>query len=128
MLLNLSANGSTAREIGAARQADHVAFLHRVPFVVDALTLGFLPGFREDCGYQQTQFQGLDVPVGMLDNDFRNPDLNRYIERFFEYEPEVGVIGDAYEDTDVEDYVAAAREIQAVTPSQNSSSFPSARR
>jgi len=31
------------------------------------------PGFREDCGYQQSQYQDLNIPVGMLDNDFRNP-------------------------------------------------------
>ena len=60
-----------------ARQATYVAFLHRVPFLIDALTLGFLPGFREDYTYQQSQFDTLECPVGMLDNDFRNPDLYR---------------------------------------------------
>jgi len=40
-------------------------------------------GFREDCTYQQQQFKALELPVGMLDNDFRNPDLDRYVERFF---------------------------------------------
>lgn len=116
MSLDISTSSSTAREIAAARQADVVAFLHRVPFALDAFKLGFLPGFREDCGYQQTQFQHLDIPVGMLDNDFRNPDLDRYVSRFFEHEPQVGVIGDAYEPDDVDDYVAAAREIQASYP------------
>jgi len=52
----------------------------------------------------------------MLDNDFRNPDLNRYVERFFRYEPQVGVIGDAYSVNEVEEYVAAARGIQASYP------------
>lgn len=116
MSVDISVSSSTASEIAAARQADAVAFLHRVPFALDAFNLGFLTGFREDCSYQQSQFQGLDVPVGMLDNDFRNPDLNRYVDRFFEYEPQVGVIGDAYEPDEVGKYVAAAREIQASYP------------
>lgn len=51
MSLELSSSASNAREIAAARQADYVAFLHRAPFVVDAVDLDFLPGFREDYGY-----------------------------------------------------------------------------
>jgi len=90
MSLDLSTDSSTASDIAAARQADQIAFLHRVPFTLDAYKLGFLPGFREDCGYQETQYQNLSIPVGMLDNDFRNPDLERFVDRFFEYEPEVG--------------------------------------
>jgi hypothetical protein len=52
----------------------------------------------------------------MLDNDFRNPDLDRYVERFFEHEPQVGVIGDAYGIEEVDRYVAAAREIKGSYP------------
>jgi len=73
MSLDLSANSNTASEIAAARQADVVAFLHRAPFTLDTYKVGFLPGFREDCGYQQSQYQDLNIPVGMLDNDFRTP-------------------------------------------------------
>ena len=116
MSLEISPSSGTKREIAAARQATSVAFLHRAPFALDAYQLGFLPGFREDCGYQQTQYQDLNIPVGMLDNDFRNPDLERYVARFFKYEPRVGVIGDAYDIDEVEDYVAAAREIQGSYP------------
>ena len=116
MSLESSTSGSTARKIAEARQADHVAFLHRAPFALDGLRLGFLPGFREDYGYQQTQFTELEIPVGMLDNDFRNPDLDRFVDRFFEHEPQVGVIGDVYEPTDVDVHVAAAREIQSSYP------------
>ena len=116
MSLEPTPSSSSARGIAAARQATSVAFLHRAPFALDAYQLGFLPGFREDCGYQQTQYQDLNIPVGMLDNDFRNPDLERYVARFFEYEPRVGVIGDAYDVDEVEDYVAAAREIQGSYP------------
>ncbi|UTF55903.1 DUF6610 family protein [Natronosalvus rutilus] len=99
-----------------ARQAAYVAFLHRVPFAIDALTLGFLPGFREDCTYQQSQFDTLECPVGMLDNDFRNPDLDRYVDRALEYEPDVGVIGDAYDATEAQVYVDTIRELQESLP------------
>jgi len=115
-VIDTSTSSSTAREIATARRADSVAFLHRAPFALDAYELGFLPGFREDCGYQQSQSTQLDIPVGMLDNDFRNPDLERFVDRFFEHEPQVGVIGDVYERDDINDHVAAAREIQASYP------------
>jgi len=104
-----------------------VAFLHRVPFAYDAHRLGFLTGFREDCTYQQQHFKALELPVGMLDNDFRNPDLDRYVERFFEHEPQVGVIGDAYGIEEVDRYVAAAREIKGSYPEPDSSSSPKCR-
>ncbi len=92
-------SSNSATEIRAARQADYVAFLHRVPFAIDALSLGYVTGFREDCSYQHTQYETLELPVGMLVNDFRNPDLDRYLECFREYEPRVGVLGDAYSST-----------------------------
>lgn len=116
MAITARTTSNAASEIAAARQANHVAFLHRVPFAFDAFRLGFLTGFREDCTYQQQQFKALELPVGMLDNDFRNPDLDRYVEHFFEYEPQVGVIGDAYGVEEVDRYVAAAREIQRSYP------------
>jgi hypothetical protein len=52
----------------------------------------------------------------MLDNDFRNPDLDRYVVRFFKYEARVGVIRVAYQGDDVDDLVGAAREIQVIYP------------
>jgi hypothetical protein len=112
-------SSSIATEIAAARQTNHIAFLHRVPFALEAFRLGFLTGFREDCSYQQQQYTGFELPVGMLDNDFRNPDLERYVARFFEYEPRVGVIGDAYDVDEADDYVAAAREIQGSYPEED---------
>jgi len=82
--LDLSSNASTSSDIATARQADNLAFLHCHPFTLDAFELGFLPGFREDCGCQEAQYQNLGLPVGMFDNDFRNPDLDRFVDRFFE--------------------------------------------
>lgn len=89
-----------------------MTFLHRVPFAIDALTLGFLPGFREDCTYQQSQFDPLECPMGMLDNDFQNPDLDRYVDRALKYEPDMGVIGDAYDAAEAQTYVDTIRELQ----------------
>lgn len=120
-------SSSSPQQIAAARQTENVAFLHRVPFALDAYKMGFLTGFREDCSYQQTKFNSLDMPVGMLDNDFRDPDLERYISRFFKHEPQVGVIGDVYEVENVGRYVSAAREIRASYPEANVVIVPKSR-
>ncbi len=112
----IATSSDSAADIRAAQQADYVAFLHRVPFAIDALSLGYVTGYREDCSYQHTQYETLELPVGMLDNDFRNPDLERYIERFREYEPRVGVLGDAYSIDEAREYVRAARDLQASYP------------
>jgi len=119
MAIHDSVDPSSTRSIEIhtdARQAAYVAFLHRVPFATDALALGFLPGFREDCTYQQSQFDDLECPVGMLDNDFQNPDLDRYVDRALEYEPDVGVIGDAYDAAEAQVYVDTIRELQESLP------------
>ena len=58
----------------------------------------------------------LNIPVGILDNGFRNPDLDRFVDRFLEHELQVGVIGDVYERNDVDEHIAAAGEIQASYP------------
>jgi len=124
MSLDLSTDSSTASDIAAARQTDQIAFLHRVPFTLDAYKLGFLPGFREDCGYQETQYQNLSIPVGMLDNDFRNPDLGGS-STASSVRTRGGVIGDVDEIDDVDAHVAAAREIKRAIRRPSSSSFRS---
>lgn len=111
-----SPSSSATESHSAARQAAYVAFLHRVPFVIDALKLGFLPGFREDCTYQQSQFDDLECPVGMLDNDFRNPDLDRYVDRVLEHEPAVGIVGDASDAAEAQSYVDTIRELEGSFP------------
>lgn len=57
-------SADSATEIRAARQADYVAFLYRVPFAIDALSLGYVTGFREDCSYQHTQYETLEELCG----------------------------------------------------------------
>ena len=87
-----------------------MAFPHRAPFVVNALPLGFLSGFRGEYGYLETQYQNLNPLVGMLDNDFRNPNLNRFVDHFFEHKPQVDVIADVDDDTE-----RSKREVEAET-------------
>ncbi len=74
--------------------------------------MGFLPSFREDCSYQQQRFTDLECPVGVLDNDFWNPDLDRYVDRVFEHEPEVGIVGDAYDAAEAQSYVRTIRGLE----------------
>jgi len=105
----------SAAAIDDAQRADIVGFLHREPFVIDAYTLGFTVGVREDYSYQSS-LRNVDVPVEMLDNDFRNPDLDRYIERFEAYEPSIGVLGDAYDAEEAREYNRAARELSSKFP------------
>ena len=93
----------SAAAIDDAQRAEYVAFLHREPFVITAYRLGFTVGVREDYSYQSS-LQNVDVPIEMLDNDFRNPDLDRYIKRFEAYEPSIGVLGDAYDAEEAREY------------------------
>ncbi|MDS0476829.1 DUF6610 family protein [Natrinema sp. 1APR25-10V2] len=80
----------------AAKQADYIGFLHRHPFATDAYELGFAPGVREDYSYRCEQYPNVELPVVILDNDFRDSNLDRYLERFERHDPSVAVLGDAY--------------------------------
>lgn len=73
--------------------------------------MGFAPGIREDYTYQIKDLPNVDLPVIFMDNDFEDPDLNRYLERFEKYEPSIAVLGDAYQPRDAEQLNLAAREI-----------------
>jgi hypothetical protein len=105
----------SASAISDAQRASYVAFLHREPYVIDAYRLSFTVGVREDYTYQSS-LRNVDVPIEMLDNHYRNPDLDRYIERFEEYQPSVGVLGDAYTVQEAEEYNRAARELKSKFP------------
>jgi hypothetical protein len=102
--------------IADARQTDYVAFLSRHPFATEAYELGFTTGVREDCRLQVDGLQNVRVPLSILDNDFKRPDLERYLSRFRALEPEIGVIGDASSPGEAERFVDAARELKAEYP------------
>lgn len=91
------ATSSVPRAVRSARRAEYVAFLCRSPYAVDALRLGFATGTREDYSLRVDRLAGVDVPVWMLDNDFRNPDADRFADRVRDLDPtpRVAVVGDA---------------------------------
>ncbi|EMA18394.1 DUF6610 family protein [Haloarcula marismortui] len=116
----------SAAAVGDAQQAEYIGFLHREPFVIDAYRLGFAVGVREDYTYQSS-LRNVDVPIEILDNDFRNPDLDRYIERFEQYEPSVGMLGDAYDQQEARRYNQAARELKRKFPGMEAIIVPKCR-
>ena len=79
-----------------AQQADYVAVLYRYPTALDAYELGFAPGVREDYSYQIDAYPNVDLPVVVLDNDFTDPDIERYVDAFEQDDPSVAIVGDAY--------------------------------
>lgn len=83
---------------------------------MDAYQLGFLPGFREDGGYQSKELNNVDLPVGFLDNDFSDPDLDRFLDVFEEADPSVAVVGDAYTLDDAELYDQIVQELNQEYP------------
>jgi len=105
---NESGEANQRRTIEATRQADYVAFLHRHPWATDAYELGFVTGVREDYRLRDDALANVDVPILMLDNDFTDPDLDRYLERFHEYEPDIAVLGDAYTAGQADQYLDIA--------------------
>ncbi len=53
-------------------------------------------GFREDGSFQADDYPNVDLPCGFLDNDFRDPDLDRFVDRVHRLDPDIAVVGDAY--------------------------------
>lgn len=90
--------------------------MHRHPFATDAYELGFAVGIREDYSYQTSEYPNVDLPVTILDNDFRNPDIDRYLERFEQYDPSVGILGDAYSPSEAKGLNTVASELQERYP------------
>jgi hypothetical protein len=56
------------------------------------------------------------LPVNILDNDFRDPDVDRFLERFEEYDPSVAVLGDAYDVGEAEELDRIGRELKESYP------------
>lgn len=73
---------------------------------MEGFLAGFLPGNREDSSYQveEDEYPNLDLPVGFMDNDYEDPDLDRFLEQYREWQPSVAVIGDAYTREEAEKY------------------------
>jgi hypothetical protein len=113
-----SAGIASSKDVAAARRAEYIAYLHRHPFATDAYEAGFLPGVREDYAFQTDDLANVDCPVLMVDNDFRNPDLDRYVERIrgLSQPPWVCVLGDAKTPAQARTYTEFARSLSNEFP------------
>lgn len=109
------ATGAT-RSLAAAQQARYIGFLHRYPFTLDAYDRGFAVGVREDYRYGSEQYTSLDLPVIILDNAFEDPDRDRYMERFDQYDPAVAIVGDAATADEAATVAAVATDLTAEHP------------
>lgn len=58
------------------------------------------------------------MPVVILDNDFRDPDIDRYLERFEAHDPAVGILGDADTRREAEGLNEVATRLHAEYPSK----------
>lgn len=89
----------------------------RYPFVVDAMEAGYLIGNREDQTYQLSEeHRNVDLFHGFMDNDYEDPDLDRFLETFYEREPSVAVVGDAYNREEAERYQDTIYELKEEYP------------
>lgn len=63
-------------------------------------------------------YPNVRTPCVFLDNDFRNPELDRYLDRVERYDPSVAVLGDAYTGRDAARYQQAVDELQERWPAK----------
>jgi len=52
----------------------------------------------------------------VLDNDFRDPNIDRYLDHFQTYDPSVAILGDAYTPTEAEGFNAVVEELRDQFP------------
>lgn len=78
---------------------------------------GYLIGNREDSNYQLSEeHSNVDLFNGFMDNDYENPDLDRFLETYRERQPSVAVIGDAYNKEQAEKYQFVIDELKEDYP------------
>jgi hypothetical protein len=56
------------------------------------------------------------LPTIILDNDFRDPDIGRYLEEFDTYDPSVAVLGDVYTPAEAEGFDAVVEQLRDEYP------------
>lgn len=95
---------------------NYVGFLHRHPFATDAYELGFAPGVREDYTYVAEAYPNVELPVVILDNKFRDPDVERYLAQFETHDPSVAIIGDAGTTAEAQALNEIGRTLRAAHP------------
>ncbi|MFU1780201.1 DUF6610 family protein [Haloarcula japonica] len=84
---------------------------------MEAFKAGFLVGNREDSTFQLTEeHTNVDLVEGFLDNDYEDPDLDRFLEEYRERQPQVAVVGDAYSERDARRYQNVINGLSAEFP------------
>lgn len=106
---------NVTEEVAEARKLDWIITTGRYPYVFDACRFGFGIGHREESNYQWSPDE-VSLPVHFLDNDYRDSDLDRFVERVHEYQPEVAVIGDIYDSGELDRHLNAAESLWAEYP------------
>lgn len=114
-ILGFETPPSPSPKAGGAGQVDWAVYTGRYPYVFDAAMLGFGIGHREDSAYQFTPDE-VNLPVHFLDNDYADPDLDRFVDRVHTYEPEIAVLGDLYKKSELDAHLEAAAEIRDTHP------------
>ena len=95
----------------------YVATTGRHPFVTEAVKHGYLIGNREDSNYQLSEeYSNVGLFNGFMDNDYENPDLDRFLEEYEKRQPSVAVIGDAYNKEQAEKYQFVIDELKQEYP------------
>lgn len=106
---------SFSSDLQEAQRPEYIAFSHRDPFARDAYKLGFMPGLRENVyKYQISRKTNVDYPVYFLDNDHRDPDLERYQEYFAKYRPDVAIVGDANSRSEAREIMSVVRDLMDI--------------
>jgi len=100
----------TIKAIEQARRVEYVAFLDRVPFALKAHDLGYATGICKDYTIEQSQYANVDVPVLVLDNDFRDSDVERW-QCVRAARTQRRIIGDVFAESEPHEYVEVALEV-----------------
>ena len=93
-----------------------MAYTGRHPSVTDAWPLGYTTGVREDCSFQIDSYPNVSLPVLFLDNNFHDPDLDRFLDRVDRYNPEVAVIGDVYSQGEASRLQTVSDDLENIEP------------
>lgn len=103
----------TTTDSRPAHCADYVAATLRAPYAVDAAELGFALGRREDYAFRTDRYETLDLEPYFLDNDFRDPDLERFVTIVRDAQPTVAVLGDSADPDRIQDLSDLGRDLRA---------------
>jgi hypothetical protein len=94
---------------------DYILWTGRYPYAFDAARLGYGIGHREDCSFCWTP-ESVSLNTQFLDNYFQNPNLDRFVDNIFDYEPDIAVLGDIEDERTLDAHLTAAEEVWGSYP------------